>query len=106
MTKLKLASIDDNKPVKLTVTLPAELHRNLAAYADLLAKETGKTVEPVKLIAPMLEKFIASDRAFSKARRGDMPPRERTDAARETAKAHSSTEQADVSTGKFPFNIG
>ena len=67
MTKLKLAAIDDDKPVKLTVMLPAALHRNLAAYADLLAKETGKPVEPAKLVAPMLEKFIASDREFKKA---------------------------------------
>ena len=68
MTKLKLAGIDDDKPVKVTVTLPATLHRNLVAYAELLAKETGKPVEPTKLIAPMLEKFIASDRGFAKAR--------------------------------------
>ncbi|MBG0794250.1 DUF2274 domain-containing protein [Methylocystis sp. H62] len=68
MTKLKLAEIDDDKPVKLTVTLPASLHRNLVAYAEILAKETGKPVEPGKLIVPMLEKFIASDRGFAKAR--------------------------------------
>lgn len=68
MTKLKLAGIDDDKPVKLTVTLPAALHRNLVAYADLLAKETGKPVEPAKLIAPMVEKFIASDAGFRKAK--------------------------------------
>nr|WP_312029669.1 DUF2274 domain-containing protein [Methylocystis sp. H62] len=29
MTKLKLASIDDDKPVKITVTLPAALTRRL-----------------------------------------------------------------------------
>ena len=68
MTKLKLAGIDDDRPVKLTVTLPAALHRNLVAYAELLARETGKPVEPAKLIAPMLEKFIASDRGFAKTR--------------------------------------
>jgi hypothetical protein len=66
MTKLKLAGIDDDKPVKLTVTLSAALHRNLIAYAAVLAKETGKTVEPARLISPMLEKFIASDRGFAK----------------------------------------
>lgn len=66
MTKLKLAGIDDDKPVKLTVMLPAALHRNLVAYAEILANETGKSVEPAKLIAPMLEKFIASDRGFAK----------------------------------------
>jgi hypothetical protein len=69
MTKLKLASIDDDKPVKLTVTLPAGLHRNLVLYAEILAKETGKPVEATKLIAPMLEKFIVSDRGFAKSRK-------------------------------------
>lgn len=74
MTKLKLAGIDDDKPVKLTVTLSVALHRNLVAYAEVLAKETGKSVETEKLIAPMLEKFIASDRGFRKARRADHNP--------------------------------
>ncbi len=68
MTKLKLAAIDDDKPVKLTVTLPAVLHRNLVAYAEILSMEGGKPVEAAKLIAPMLEKFIASDRGFAKTR--------------------------------------
>jgi len=36
---------DDDKPVKLTVTLSAALHRNLVAYAEVLAKEVGKPVE-------------------------------------------------------------
>lgn len=36
MTKLKLATIEDDKPVKLTVELPAVVHRNLVAYADYL----------------------------------------------------------------------
>lgn len=74
MTKLKLSAIDDDKPVKLTVSLPAALHRNLVAYADVLAKETGKPVEPAKLVAPMLEKFIASDRAFTKSRNPTKKP--------------------------------
>lgn len=68
MTKLKLASIEDEKPVKITVTLPAALHRNLVAYAEILAKETETPVEPAKLIVPMLERFVASDRGFRKAR--------------------------------------
>lgn len=68
MTKLKLASIDDDKPVKLTVSLPPALHRNLVAYADILARETGKPVEANQLIAPMLARFIASDRGFAKLR--------------------------------------
>ena len=68
MTKLKLAQVQDDKPVRLSVVVPAALHRDLIAYAELMSRESGKAVEPAKLIAPMLEKFIASDRAFAKAR--------------------------------------
>ncbi|MGO9357783.1 MAG: DUF2274 domain-containing protein [Xanthobacteraceae bacterium] len=68
MTKLKLASVQDEKPVKLSVAVPAALHRDLVAYAEILSRESGKPIEASKLIAPMLEKFIASDREFAKAR--------------------------------------
>lgn len=67
MTKLKLGPIAD-KPVKVTVELPAALHRDLTDYGRLLA-EGGGTIEPAKLIVPMLERFIATDRGFAKARR-------------------------------------
>lgn len=36
MAKLKLGPIADEKPVKVTVELPAALYRNLAAYAEVL----------------------------------------------------------------------
>ncbi len=68
MTKLKLGPIADEKPVKVTVELPAALHRDLTDYGRLLA-EGGSPVEPVKLIVPMLERFITTDRGFAKARR-------------------------------------
>jgi hypothetical protein len=68
MMKLKLTSVQDDKPVKLTVALPAALHRDLVAYAEILAGESGQTIKPAKLIAPMLEKFIAGNRGFAKAR--------------------------------------
>ena len=69
MTKLKLGAIADDKPVKLTVELPAAVHRDLVAYAEALARETGQAIsEPSKLIAPMLARFIAGDRAFAKLR--------------------------------------
>ena len=71
MTKLKLSSVQDEKPVKLTVSLPASLHRDLVAYAEILSRESGQAVEPAKLIPPMLASFIASDREFAKARNGD-----------------------------------
>ena len=70
MTKLKLGAIADDKPVKVTVELPAPLHRDLVAYAKVLTHESGQSIaDPVKLIVPMLERFIATDRAFAKARR-------------------------------------
>lgn len=34
MTKLKLGAIPDDKPVKVTVELPADVHRDLIAYTD------------------------------------------------------------------------
>jgi hypothetical protein len=68
MPALKLATIEDDKPVRVTLDLPAKLHRDLAAYGRILGGEAAP-VEPMKLIAPMLERFMASDRAFAKARR-------------------------------------
>lgn len=43
MAKLKLGAIADDKPVKLTVELPADVHRDLAAYTDMLARETSRS---------------------------------------------------------------
>jgi hypothetical protein len=70
MAKLKLGVIADDKPVRLSVELSAEIHRDLVAYGQALARETGQgAVEPAKLIAPMLMRFMATDRAFAKLRR-------------------------------------
>ncbi|WP_295810994.1 DUF2274 domain-containing protein [uncultured Nitratireductor sp.] len=70
MVKLKLGPLPDDKPVKVTVELPAPLHHDLVAYSEVLARETGQPVtDPVNLIVPMLKRFIATDRGFAKARR-------------------------------------
>lgn len=69
MTKLKLGAIADDRPVKVTVELPAVVHLDLTAYAAALAAETGaQAVPPEKLIAPMLARFMASDRGFARGR--------------------------------------
>jgi hypothetical protein len=69
MTKLKLGPLADDRPVKLTVDLPAAVHRDLVAYASALAGETGgEAVSPEKLVSPMLAKFMASDRGFLRRR--------------------------------------
>lgn len=70
MVKLKLGPLPDDKPVKVTLDLPASLHRDLVAYAEILGREAGQSpADPVRLIVPMLERFIATDRGFAKARR-------------------------------------
>jgi hypothetical protein len=70
MSKLKLGPIEDDTPVKITLDLPAALHRDLVAYGQALAAETGgKAVEPVKLIGPMLSRFIETDRGFTRGRK-------------------------------------
>jgi hypothetical protein len=70
MAKLKLGAMTVDKPVKLTVQLPANVHRDLLDYAEALARETGQSIsDPAQLVAPMLERFMATDRAFAKARR-------------------------------------
>lgn len=70
MSKLKLGTIEDDKPVKLTIELPAAVHRNLVAYAEAIARETGQLApDPVKIVAPMIERFMATDREFLRMRK-------------------------------------
>ena len=76
MAKLKLGPIADEKPIKITLEIPASLHRDLSAYADILSKESGHPqTDPVRLIVPMLQRFIATDRVFAKTRRVEAPLR-------------------------------
>ncbi|ARQ01057.1 DUF2274 domain-containing protein [Pseudorhodoplanes sinuspersici] len=70
MSKLKLGTIEDDKPVKLTIELPAAVHRNLIAYAEAIGRESGQVApDPAKIIAPMIERFMVTDRAFARARK-------------------------------------
>jgi len=41
MTKLKLSAVPDDKPVKIAIELAAAIHRDLALYAEALAKKTA-----------------------------------------------------------------
>ena len=60
MAKLKLGAIADDKPVKLTFELPANVHRDLLAYAQALARETGQPIAR----AHVVDDFIA-DKNFA-----------------------------------------
>lgn len=74
MTRLKLADLADEKPVRLTVEVSARLHRELLAYATALNGGDAKGAPPPeRLIPPMIERFIATDRSFAKTRRGAQP---------------------------------
>ena len=70
MTKLRLGPLQDERPVKLTIELPASVYRDLVAYAAALAAETSDApAKPEKIIAPMLARFMATDRGFRSRRK-------------------------------------
>ena len=69
VTKLKIGAIEDDKPVTMTIKLPAAVHRDLRAYAEVLKKQGGHTIDLNSLVAPMLARFMATDRGFRRARR-------------------------------------
>jgi hypothetical protein len=70
VTKLKLGPLEDDKPKKGTVEFAAHVYRDLESYAEVLAQQTGKPVpDPMKLVPFMVERFMATDRAFASARR-------------------------------------
>jgi hypothetical protein len=71
MTNLKLGRLDEERPVKVTLELPAAVHRDLIQYGEVPAHETGQQapIDPARLIAPMLSRFMATDRGFAKLRR-------------------------------------
>ena len=69
MANLRLGAIENDKPVKLTIEFPANVHRDLVAYSEMLARDDGSPVEPTRLIAPMLSRFMTTDREFGRRRR-------------------------------------
>ncbi|MBD8553856.1 DUF2274 domain-containing protein [Rhizobium sp. CFBP 8762] len=70
MVTLKLSILPNDKPLKVTVELPAAVHRDLVAYAELLEKQSDQRIpDPSKLIAPMVQRFMATDRGFARAKR-------------------------------------
>ena len=69
MPKLRLGVVESDKPVKLSIELPASIHRDLCAYSQAHATETGQeALEPSKLVPAMLARFMATDRGFAKYR--------------------------------------
>ena len=74
MTRLKLSDLADEKPVRLTIEVSARLHKELVAYATALNGGDAKGAPPPeRLIPPMIERFIATDRSYAKGRRASQP---------------------------------
>ena len=58
MTKLKITTLADDKPVKVVLELPAAVHRDLVVYAEILARDSGHPVsDPAKLAMIDLPRF-------------------------------------------------
>lgn len=74
MTRLTLEDLADEKPVRLTIEVSARLHRELLDYATVLNEGDAKGAPtPERLIPPMINRFIATDRSYAKARRQTQP---------------------------------
>ena len=83
MMTLKLGPIPDNKPVRMTISLPAELAALLRTYADAVGLGNSNPVTVERIVPHILERFIRTDRAFMRTRRQvvDSTPRPAQSAA-------------------------
>lgn len=70
---LKLGKLPDRTPAKITIALAPELSSALRHYAAIYRAAYGESESIADLIPFMLEAFLASDRAFAKARKTSLP---------------------------------
>lgn len=74
MTRLKLSDITNEKPVRLTIEIPSRLHRDLLAYGVVLNDGEEKDAPSAERLIPhMIERFIATDRGFTRHRKPHAP---------------------------------
>ncbi len=69
MAKLKLGPLPEDKPVRLTIVVSAELAALLRAYAEAVGSGNTKPITVERIVPPILERFIRTDRAFMRTRR-------------------------------------
>ena len=70
---LKLPKLPDRTPVRITITVNADLNQALDDYRKAYAAAYGMSEKVAELIPFMLEAFLESDRAFAKARKDGLP---------------------------------
>ena len=66
MAKLRIGPLPDDRPVKRTITFTAALDALIRDYAAAIAAQDGLPEAPTveKLVPIIVERFIATDRAF------------------------------------------
>lgn len=69
MSEIKLPKLPDRTPVKLIITLGADLNQALKDYADLYEKAYGSAESVSDLVPYILEAFLAADKSFIRATR-------------------------------------
>lgn len=68
MANLKLPKLPDRTLVKITISVMPEVFEALNAYADAYEVSYGRRESVADLIPFMLDRFLAGDRGFAKAR--------------------------------------
>ena len=71
IAKLKLGRLPSTEVVKMTIAMSVELKAMLDRYAQMHAEASGEKNDLLRLIPYMLEAFMTSDRAFTRANRRD-----------------------------------
>lgn len=71
MADLKLAKLPDRTPVKLTITISPDLHRDLADYAAIYNAAYGQEEPLTELVPHMIAGFLAADREFARRKKSD-----------------------------------
>lgn len=70
MTRLKLSDLASEKPVRVTLDIPAQLHRELGEYARAINGGNPEGAPTIELVmTAMLGRFIATDREYARYRR-------------------------------------
>jgi hypothetical protein len=69
--KLKLGRLPSTEVVKITIAMSVELKAMLDRYSQLHAEASGEKNDLARLVPYMLEAFMTSDRAFTRANRRD-----------------------------------
>jgi hypothetical protein len=66
VVELKLPRLPDRMPVKISITVPADLNRDLQEYAEAYKLTYGTAESVADLIPFMPAAFVANDAGFKK----------------------------------------